>query len=140
MTATPCGSEGFEGLDSVHFHGLCGLECHGGEEDEVPYDQNTRGLQSLKDFSCAVTSTWVNADDPGQCHTWRGWGSRIRKKQTVFFKGPRDLQCTTWCFNGTKFRTCDHIPVVVKSEGIELRVKKGKNGWAGWIPKSEGKK
>ena len=50
--------------------------------------------------------------------------------------GPRDLQFTTWYLNKTRLRTWDHFPVVVKIDGKELRVKRRKKGWAGWIPKS----
>ena len=67
-------------------------------------------------------------------------GSRVRKKQIDCIMGPCDLQSTTWYFNKTRLRTWDHFPVVVKIDGKELRVKKGKKGWAGWIPKSEGEK
>ena len=42
--------------------------------------------------------------------------------------------------NKTKLRTCDHFPVVMKSDGNELKVKKWKKGWAGWIPKTEWEK
>ena len=51
--------------------------------------------------------------------------------------GLRDLQSRTWSLNKTRMRTWDHFPVVVKIDGRELRVKKGKKGWAGWVPKSE---
>ena len=54
--------------------------------------------------------------------------------------GPRDLQPTTQYLKRTRLRTWDRFPVVVKIDGKELRVKKGKKGWAGWIPKSEDEK
>ena len=50
---------------------------------------------------------------------------------------PRDLQSTTWFLNRTSLRTWDHFPAVGKLGGKELTVKKGKSGWAGWIPKSD---
>ena len=70
----------------------------------------------------------MDAGDPGECHTWRAWGSHIRKKQTDQIIGPRDLQSTTRHVNRTKTRTWDPVPVVVKIDGKELRVKKGKKG------------
>ena len=51
-----------------------------------------RGLQQLKDFNCAVTRTGVHADDRGECHTWRAWESRFRKKQIDKMTKPRDIQ------------------------------------------------
>ena len=77
-----------------------------------------------------MTSTWVKADDPGECHTWRVWGSRIRKKQTDCTMEPRDLQSTTWYLNRTSLGTWDNFPVVSKIDGRELRVKKAMNSWA----------
>ena len=41
-------------------------------------------------------------------------------------------------FDKARLRTWDLFPVVVKIDGKELRVRKGKKGWAGWIPKTEG--
>ena len=83
-----------------------------------------------------MTSTWVDADDPGDCHAWR---SRVQKKHIDSIMGPRDLLSATWFLNKTGMGTWDHVPVVFKIDGRELRVKKGKKGWAGWIPKSEEK-
>ena len=81
-----------------------------------------------------MTSTWVDADDPGKCHTWCVWGSRIRKKQIDYTMVLGDLQSTTWYLNKTKLRIWyHHFPVVVETDGKELRVKKGTE----WIPKSE---
>ena len=54
--------------------------------------------------------------------------------------GPRDLQSKTWFLNKTWLRTSNHFPVVVKIEGKELSAKKGKKGWAGWVPKPEDEK
>ena len=34
-------------------------------------------------------------------------------------------------------RTWNHFPKVVKTDAKELKVKKEKKGWAGWIPKSD---
>ena len=73
----------------------------------------------------------------GDCHTWRAWGSRVRKKQHGFFVGLRDLVFTTWYLNKTRIRTWDHFPVVVKIEERKMRVRKRKKGWAGWTPVSE---
>ena len=55
-----------------------------------------RWLQPLTDYNCTVTSTWVDADDPGECRTWWAWGSRIRKKQIDYTMGPRDHRSKTW--------------------------------------------
>ena len=49
---------------------------------------------------------------------------------------PRDLISTTWYLNKTRIRTWDHFPVLVKIEEREMRVRKGKKGWAGWTPVS----
>ena len=92
--------------------------------------KNIRWVHLLKDFHCTVTSTWVDADDPGDCHIWR---SRVRKKDIDSIMGPRDLQSATCHLNKTGLRTWDHVPVVLTIDGRELRVK---NGWAGWISKS----
>ena len=35
----------------------------------------------------------------------------------------RDLQSTTWCLNKIRLRTCDHLLVVVKIDGKDLRAK-----------------
>ena len=46
----------------------------------------------------------------------------------------------TWYWNKTRLRSWDHFPVLVlEIGGKDLGVKKGMKGWAGWIPKSEGK-
>ena len=74
------GSDEFEGLDSIGWYGLHGPACRGGGEDEVTCDKKIRWLQQVNDFNCTVTGPWVDAHDPGDCHTWRGWGSRVCKK------------------------------------------------------------
>ena len=114
-----------------------GPECLGGGEDVVTYEKKLWWLQLLRDFHCTVTSTWVDAENLGECHTWRAWGSRVRKKQLDYIMGPRDLVFKTWYLNKTRIRTWDHFPVVVKIEGREMRVRKGKKVWAGWTPVSE---
>ena len=74
------------------------------------HTRKLRWLQVLNDFNCAVT------DDHGEYHTWRAWGSRVRKKQNDYYvMGPRDFQCTTWYLNKTRLRTWDHFLEVVKS-------------------------
>ena len=90
--------------------------------------------QLLKDFDCTVPSTWVDAEYVGECHTWRAWASRVRKKQLNYIMGPRDLVFKTWCWNTTRIRAWDHVPVVVKIEGREIRVRKGKKGVGGLDP------
>ena len=70
----------------------------------------------------------MDAENLGECHTWRAWGSRDRKKQLDYVMGPRHLVSTTWYLNKTRIRTWDHFPVVVKIEGREMRVRKGKKG------------
>ena len=54
--------------------------------------------------------------------------------------GLRKLHSTTWYLHKVRLRTRDHFPVVVKIDGKGLRAKKGKNIWAGWIPRSEDEK
>ena len=83
------------------------------------------GGQQLRNFDCTVTSTWVDAENLGECHTWRAWGSRVRKKQLDYMMGPRDLVSTTWYLNKSRIRTWDHFPVVVMIEGREMRVRQG---------------
>ena len=88
-------------------YGHCELERLGGGEDEVTYHKKIRWLQLLKDFHCTVTSTWVDADDPGDCHTWRAWGSRVRKKKKGSHYGTSCLQSTTWFLSKIRLRTWD---------------------------------
>ena len=113
-----------------------GPECRGGGEDVTTYE-TLRWLQLLKDFNCAVTSTWANNDDRGEYHTWRAWGSPVCRKQLDCIMGPRDLRSTTWYLNKMRLRTWDIFPVVVKIDGKDLRPKRGGKGWAGWIPRFE---
>ena len=40
-------------------------------------------------------------------------------------------------FEKTRFRTCDNFPVLVKIDGKQLRVTKGKKGWADRISQTE---
>ena len=68
-----------------------GPDCLRGGEDVVTYESKLWWLQLLRDFDCTVTSTWVDAENLGECHTWRAWGSRVRKKQLDEIMGPRDL-------------------------------------------------
>ena len=51
--------------------------------------------------------------------------------------GPRDVIASTWYLNKTRIRTWDHFPVVVKVDGKEMRMRKGKKSWAGWTPVSD---
>ena len=52
------GGEELQGLDSLDWYSLYGLECEGGGEDVKTYEKTLRWLQLLRDFNCAVTSTW----------------------------------------------------------------------------------
>ena len=81
-----------------------------------------------------MTSTWVDADGPGACHSWRAWGS---KEEHDHIMEPGDILSTTCDLNRTSLTTWYHFPVVVKIDGKQLKAKKRKKGWAGWIPKSE---
>ena len=71
---------GDQGLDSIEW-----LECMDLNTEEAGRSHHIREkwkwLQLLKDFNCAVTSTWSNTHNHGEFHTRRGWGSRVRKKQ-----------------------------------------------------------
>ena len=87
-----------------------------------------RQLQLLKDFTCVVTSTW--ARPVGKLHTRRGWPKR-EEKTDCFVMGPRDLQLQTWYSNKARLRNWDRPPVVMKIEGKELKVMKGKKAAQG---------
>ena len=67
------GSQDFELWDSVDWYGLW-TEVWRSGEDAIAYDQKLRWLQLLMVFYGTVTSTWVDVDHPGECHTWRAWG------------------------------------------------------------------
>jgi endonuclease/exonuclease/phosphatase family metal-dependent hydrolase len=122
--------EDLNGLDSIDWYGMYGPECRGGGEDVTTYEKKVRWLQLLKEFKCTVTSTWADEGNDHEHHTWRAWGSRVRKKQLDYIMGPEDLRCTTWYLNKVRLRTWDHFPVVVKIEGRELATKKGVKGWS----------
>ena len=126
------GDEDLQGLDGIQWYGIYGPECLGGGEDVTTYEKKLWWLQLLREFDCTVTSTWVDAENLGECHTWRAWGSRVRKKHLDYFLEPR----TTWDLNKTRIRTWDHSAVVVKIEEREMRVRKRKKGWTGWTPVS----
>ena len=68
--------------------------CLGGGEDVVTYEKKLRGLQLLREFGCVVTRTWIATENPGECSTWRAWGSHVRKKHCI--TGPRDVRASTW--------------------------------------------
>ena len=105
------GDEDLQGLDGTDWYGIFGLECLEGGEDVITYEKKLRWLQLLRDFDCTVTSTFVDDKNLGECHTWRAWGSRFRKKQLDYIMGPRDLVSTMWYMNKTRIRTWDHFPV-----------------------------
>ena len=67
-------------------------------------------------------------------------GFRVRKKQLDYIMEARDLVSTTWYLNKTRKRTWDHFPVVVKIDGRDMRVRKGKKRWAGLTPVSQDEK
>ena len=74
-------------------------------QDVTTYEKKRRWSKLLKEFNCTVTGTWTNNDDSDEYHTWRAWGSRIRKKQLDYIMGPRDLPSTTWYLNKVRLRT-----------------------------------
>ena len=78
------GDEDLQGLDGIDWYGIYGPECLGGGEDVITCEKKLWWLQLLRDFDCTVTSTWVVAENFGECHTWRAWGSRVRQKQLDF--------------------------------------------------------
>ena len=94
----------------------------------------------MQDFNCTVTSTWTNNDDNREFHTWRAWGSWVRKKQLDYVMGPKDTRSMTWYLNQVRFRTWDHCPVITKIEGREFKIKRRVKSWAGWAPVSEAEK
>ena len=47
----------------------------------------------------------MDDENLGECHTWRAWGSRVRKKQLDKIMRPRDLVSTMWYLNKTRIRT-----------------------------------
>ena len=128
--------EDLQGLDGIDWYGIYGPECLGGGEDVITYDKKMRWLHSLRKFGCVVTSTWVEKGNPGECYTWRAWGSRVRRKQLDCIMGPRGVIASTWYLNKVRIRTWDHFPVV-KIEEKEMRIRKGKKSWAGWTPVSD---
>ena len=128
--------EDLQGLDGIDWYGMYGHHCLGGGEDVVTYEKKLRWLQLLREFGCVVTSTWIETENPGECFTWRALGSRVRKKQLDYIMGPRDVRASTWYLNKTRIRTWDHFPVVVKIQGKEVKMKKGKKSWTGWTPMS----
>ena len=89
------------------------------------------------DFNCVVTSTCASCDARGEFHPRRAWGERGRKTQIDCIMRPRDLQFQTWYLDKVRLRSWGHHLVVVRIDGKELRVRKGKESWAGWIPRSE---
>ena len=81
--------------------------------------------------------TWVDADDRGECHTWRPEDNAIRNKLILLWETARSSSMT-WYLNKTRLWTWDHFSrSCEKIDGKELRVKKVQNGWAGKIPKCE---
>ena len=65
------GDEDLQGLDGIDWYGIYGPECLGGGEDVIIYEKKLWWLQLLRDFDCTVTSTWVDAENLWECHTWR---------------------------------------------------------------------
>ena len=63
------GDEDLQGLDGIDWCGIYGPEYLGGNEDAITYEKKCRWLQLLRDFDCTVTSTWVDAENVGECHT-----------------------------------------------------------------------
>ena len=61
-------SQNFEGWDSIDWYGPWTDVSRSGE-DAIAYDQKLRWLQLLMVFYGAVTSTWVDVDHLGDCHT-----------------------------------------------------------------------
>ena len=112
--------------DGIDWYGIYGPECLGGGEDVITSKKRLWRPQLLRDFDCTVSSTWVEAENLVECHTWRAWGSRVRKKQLDYIMVPHDHVFTTWYLNKTRIRTLDHFPVVVKIEGREMRMRKEK--------------
>ena len=78
-----------------------------------------------------MTSTWTNNEDKREFHTWRAWGSRVRKKQLDYIMGPKDIR-STWYLHQVRLRTCD--------QGRELKTWRCVTGWARWTPVSDAEK
>ena len=57
-------------------------------------------------------------------------------RNNLYFVKPSDFQSTTWFFNRTRLRRWDHFPVAENCRK-ELRVKKEKKCWVGWIPNTD---
>ena len=70
------GDEDLQGLDGIDGYEIYWPECLGGGENVITYEKKLRWLLLLRDFDCTVTSTWVDAENLGECHTWRAWGPR----------------------------------------------------------------
>ena len=108
-------------------------ECKGGGKDVITYEKKTRRLQLLKKCNCTATSTWTNNDDNRELHTWRAWGSRVCKKQPVFW-GQRIYALRRGTCTKVRLRTWDHVPVIVKIEEKDLRTKEGSERLGGLDP------
>ena len=108
-----------------------GLECKGGGEETIAYEK----IEVVPVIT--VTSTCTNNEDNREFHTWRAWGSRVRKKQLDNVMGPKDLRSTTWYLNRARFRTWDHFLAITKVEGRDFKTKRRVKGWVGWAPVSE---
>ena len=75
-----------QGLDSIEWYGMYGLECRGGGEDTTACEKNEL-VPTTARLNCTVTSTWTNNEDNREIHTWRAWGSRVHKKQLDYHLG-----------------------------------------------------
>ena len=95
--------EDLQGLDGIDCYDVYGPECLGGGEDVITYEKKLRWLQLLREFGCVVTSTWVEQGIPGECYTWRAWGSRLRRKQLDYIMGPRDGYCLYLVFKQNSY-------------------------------------
>ena len=70
-------------LDSIEWCGMSGHECGGGGENVM--------VTVVEGVHLHGDEHWRNTDDMGGHHTWRAWGSRIRKKRLDCHRGPRDI-------------------------------------------------
>ena len=117
---------------------MYGPECSAGSEDPSAYEIIEVATIIKKNFNCTVT-TWTNNEDNREFHTWRAWGSGVRKKAARLRHGP--IGHTLYdMVPELRLRTWDHFLVISRVQGRELKTKKCVKGWARWILTSEAEK
>ena len=87
-----------QGLDGIEWYGCTGLSAK--EAVRIPLLlRKIEVVPTIARLNCTVTKTWTNNEDNREFHTWRAWGSRVRRKQLDYIMGPKDIRSTTWYLN-----------------------------------------